>query len=329
MPPLSPYYAIPPRPSPFVNPRPHYEHLPHEISSQRQKDFWRLPEYLMSEGHLTPMRKALGDEILAALRSTTGGIYYTKSNLFAQVHYVDQYPIYTCALVPNQLVPHDQRRLVTTEVSIGLVRGEALDLLGYTYKDMSTEKFVISGDLEQVCWMFSFLDLRQQLIFIRKQEEIEELVKLSFQALDKSSTKRSKLIIKENGWNAIIHSMNDLPGDYPNTSTVPRYLHPVPEPRHSQEPPFREYSSPQLQPEHENVTDVLDRGDSHPSQHPLIRPRENSFVRSRGRSDRLTPLNEVELQENAAPEPQRPEVRFTLPRVQFTPSDRHKMKVPN
>ena len=151
MPPLSPYYAIPPRPSPFENPRPHYEYLPHEISSRRQKDFWRPSDLLMSGGHLTPMDKALGDEILAALRSTNGGIYYTKSNLFAQVHYVDQYPIYTCALVPNDLVPLDQRKFVTTEVSIGLVRREALDLLGYTYEEMSTGKFAISGDLEQVC----------------------------------------------------------------------------------------------------------------------------------------------------------------------------------
>lgn len=153
------------------------------------------------------------------------------------------------------------------------------------------------------------------------------MVKLSFQALDKSSTKRSKVIIKENGWDERIRGIIDLHGGYPNTSTVewvPRYFHPVPEPRYSQEPPFREYSSPQLHAEHENQTDVPDRGDSHQPHQPLVRPRKNSFVRSRGRNNRRTPPNEVEPQENAAPEPQRPEVRFTLPRAHFTPSDRHK-----
>ena len=161
------------------------------------------------------------------------------------------------------------------------------------------------------------------------------MVKLSFQALDKSSTKRSKVIIKENGWDEIIRGMNDLPGGYPNTSTV-RYFHPVPGPRYPQEPPFREYYSPQLHAEHEKKPDVPDRGDSHQPHQPLVRPRKNSFVRSRGRNNPRTPPNEVKPQEKPQRPasgsvesyeewaPQAPEVRFTLPRAQLRPSDRHK-----
>ena len=149
-----------PQRSTIENPQPYYEYLPYDIHSQRQKDFWRPTVYKLSATRQPiPMDKPLGDEILAALRSTRGGIYYTKSNSFAQTHYVDQDPLYTCALVPNQLVPLDQRRFLTTEVSIGLVRREALELLGYTYEEMNTGKFAISGDLEQVCRMFSFRGL--------------------------------------------------------------------------------------------------------------------------------------------------------------------------
>ena len=157
--------------------------------------------------------------------------------------------------------------------------------------------------------VFSFRDLRQQLIFIRKQEEIEELVKFSFQAQDKSLSRRSKVIIKENGWDGIVRGMSL------------RYSHPVRDPP---EPPFRDYFSPQSHAVYQNETDMPDRGEFQQSFQPRVRPRTNSFVRSRGRNSRPTPPNEVEPQNNAAPEPQRPEVRFTLPRAQFTPSDIHK-----
>ena len=268
-----------------------------------------------------PMNQPLGDEILAALRSMRGGIYYTKSNSFVQTHYVDQYPIYTCALVPDQLVPIDQRKFLTTEVSIGLVRREALELLGYSYEEMKTGTFAISGDLEQVCWIFSFRDLRPSLIFIRKQEDIEEMVKLSFQALDKSSARRSKVIIKENGWDEMIRDMNHRYSHPVPYSHPVSYSHPMPD---SPEPRFRDYFGPQLHGEHENVMHMPDRGNTQHSFETPGRPRTNSFVRSRGTINPRTPPNEVERQNNAAPETQRPEVRFTLPRAQLNPSDIHK-----
>lgn len=89
--------------------------------------------------------------MLARLRSSRGGIYYTKSDPFRQIHYVDNYIIYICDLVPLYLIPPSERKCLNTEVDKGLIRGEALDLLGYSYVETGTGKFSISGDLELVC----------------------------------------------------------------------------------------------------------------------------------------------------------------------------------
>ena len=97
-------------------------------------------------------------EILAALRSTRGGIQYTKSNQFKQVHFVDQHAIYTCAYVPSDLVPYSEWKPLNTELDRSLVRREALDLLGYSYTETKTGKFSISDDLELVSKGFLFDD---------------------------------------------------------------------------------------------------------------------------------------------------------------------------
>lgn len=49
------------------------------------------------------------------------------------------------------MVPSNEMELLNTELDIGLVRGEALDLLGYTYTETEAGKFVIQDDLELVC----------------------------------------------------------------------------------------------------------------------------------------------------------------------------------
>jgi len=79
-----------------------------------------------------------------------GGIYYTKSNRFEQVHYVDQCPIYTCAFVPSHMIPYNEGQYLNTELSRGAARKEALDLLGYVYTETEAGNFSISGDLELV-----------------------------------------------------------------------------------------------------------------------------------------------------------------------------------
>jgi hypothetical protein len=89
-------------------------------------------------------------EILAALRSARGGIQYAKSSKFEQVRFVDHRVIYECAYVPWQMIPHGERNFPNTELDRGLVRKEALDLLGYSYTETKTEKCSISDDLELV-----------------------------------------------------------------------------------------------------------------------------------------------------------------------------------
>lgn len=80
-----------------------------------------------------------------------------KSNQFKQVHYVDQYPIYVCALVPSHIIPYNEWKPLHTELGKGLVRKEALDLLGYSYTETEMGTFSLSGDLDLVCSILKFI----------------------------------------------------------------------------------------------------------------------------------------------------------------------------
>ena len=108
------------------------------------KDFWR------SNHRFASSYSHIGPEILDALRSSRGGIYYAKANHFQQVHYVDARPIYTCNLVPRYLIPHNESMALSTEIGDGLVRKEALDLLGYSFSKTKQGDFLIQGDLDLV-----------------------------------------------------------------------------------------------------------------------------------------------------------------------------------
>lgn len=250
----------------------------------RHKDFWRpsLPFPQIPDGQL-------GVEILAALRSTRGGIQYTKSNKFKQVHYVDQHPIYTCALVPSHMVPSNEMELLNTELDIGLVRGEALDLLGYTYTETEAGKFVIQDDLE----------LR----------DVEELVKLSYQALDRKSRQLSKAVIKKRGWAEAIDLMcRDMPSMY-------RYHHPpMTEHWNQSKSPYSAYPGHGLNTELENDFPIKTAS----SQASLGRPRY--YERERPKRLSVSTPPEILRREQGASKPARPEVRFTLPRAQLVSS---------
>lgn len=136
---------MPPPPPPWKNRQWQYQSPNDHIPSPRQKSFWRS-----SYTGFQPPYRQLGVDILAGLRSMRGGIYYVKSNLFKQVHYVDHSPVYICELVPSYLIPSGEWKVLNTEVDKGLIRGEALDLLGYSYTETDMGKFSISGDLELV-----------------------------------------------------------------------------------------------------------------------------------------------------------------------------------
>ncbi|KAL8956295.1 MAG: hypothetical protein Q9193_006148, partial [Seirophora villosa] len=109
-------------------------------------------------------RPSVGDDFLTELRLRRAGIVYMKRNKFQLFHYVDNECFYTSNLVP----PHtmQSREIQYTELGQGLVKKEALDLLGYSYEQIPSGHLSIVGDLS----MFA----------------IEELVQLSYQALQRT-----------------------------------------------------------------------------------------------------------------------------------------------
>ena len=150
-----------------------------------------------------------------------------------------------------------------------------------------------------------------------EKSEIEELVKLSYQALDRYSKEHSKKVIRERGWGEAIDVMNRMPGMYPNKpSAAPQYPPPMPESWNQNNPPYGGYTG--HRPFTENV--LLDK--SAPSQAPLPRPRarEHTFLRRRARPIVASPPIGVDRQEQDATKTTHPEVRFTLPRAQLASS---------
>ena len=98
-----------------------------------------------------PDRLALADTILSSLRAKSGGILYskrTKEN--RQLYYVDRHLICYCDMVPLNTQVMDPPGATHTEIGGGMVRKEALDLLGYSYDEMSRGHFSVVGDLKFV-----------------------------------------------------------------------------------------------------------------------------------------------------------------------------------
>lgn len=126
-----------PRPIPGQPPQGNFH--PHS------KDTWITSR---APGH-RPTR-IVGDEILNALRSTGGGIVYTKRNDFRHSYYVDHILTYTFNLVPSTLITSNESEPRFTEIGKGWVRQEALELLSYTYTETPSGHFCISGNLELV-----------------------------------------------------------------------------------------------------------------------------------------------------------------------------------
>lgn len=122
------------------------------LSAMQQRDLWR-PLY-------PPERyRHIGNEILMAMRSTRGGIYYAKTSPHKQVFFVDGSPIYTCLFVPEELIPDGEADIFrTTELIDGIVRRGALNLLGYVYADVEFGKFAIEADLEFVSSICNILE---------------------------------------------------------------------------------------------------------------------------------------------------------------------------
>lgn len=171
-----------------------------------------------------------------------------------------------------------------------------------------------------------------------KKREIEELVKLSYQALDRHLKERSKKVVKEKGWGEIIeathqtprmHPMNRVPGMYPDEPlAAPHHLHPLSETwnqRYPPRPPMPESWSQTGPPyaRYAGHRPYTDYGNFLPEQivvsqapSPGHRSREITVVRNT-RPILNSRHHEIEYQEQEATKETRQEVRFTLPRVQL------------
>ena len=147
--------------------------------------------------------------------------------------------------------------------------------------------------------------------------EIEELVRLSYQALERNLEERSKTVIKERGWGEAVDVMTRRrPRMRSNEPwATPQYPPPRPESMgqhmHPYDGSFRHYPYT----EHEETFP----DESTPARAPFTR------VQTRGdppRTQHARPMTDsppvpYKLLEQDAPKPIRPEVRFTIPREQL------------
>lgn len=148
-----------------------------------------------------------------------------------------------------------------------------------------------------------------------QQSEIEELVKLSYQALDRHLTERSKAIIEKRGWINTVSAMNQVPEVYANMpNVVPQYPPPMPPEFSNQKlPPYDGYAAPGPLFVGERLPG---RSASYDAYQPDRHPPNNPSVRRHA-----TPVFiDAELEEKEAPKAPRPEVRFTLPQAHLTSS---------
>ena len=278
---------MPPRP-PGNNPQPSYGEM----------DFSR-PTHNLSQ---LPSRQ-LGSEILAMLRSTRGGIYYIKSNNFKQVHYVDEYPIYTCNFVPSHMIPYNEDNFLNTELVRGLVRREALDLMAYSYNRSETGNISISGDLGLVSERYTINVLISLTNFLA-QGEIEELVRLSYQALERNLEERSRTVINERGLGVAISAMNrGMRYEDLGPSRPPR-----PEDWNQDNPLYdRNFNNREYFEDEVNYREAP---------LPYLSTREDPSASRRANPIIIPPPVEVGGQEQDTMKRTRSEVRFTLPRMQ-------------
>lgn len=261
-----------------------------------------------------PPTRFLGDEILSAIRYTRGGIVYTKRNDFIQSVYVDSIIAYTFYLVPEVLIPFNESEHWFTEIGKGWVRREALDIFSYTYTETSSGHFCISGNLELVGNMLSFCIAIEHPKLTMRKNEIEELVRLSYQAIGRGLVERSRNIIDERGLREAVDALNRrLPNAYMNP--IPAY------PYNQANEPWNQRSHPSAyypRPYYSYGTKPYTQGSNDP-----VRPPRRARSPQNGPSptDPRIPNSEaqpVKVDNTKENWPAAPELRFTLPRAEAT-----------
>ena len=145
-----------------------------------------------------------------------------------------------------------------------------------------------------------------QLTFSEKGE-IEELVRLSYQALERNLEERSKTVIKERGWGEAVNVMNRrVPRMRSNEPrAAPQYLPPRPEFRGQHMPSYHGNFRHQPHTEYEETSpnEYTPAGAPRPFPDEPVMPTRS--------------IIHVWRQEQDATKPTRPEVRFTFPREQL------------
>jgi hypothetical protein len=147
--------------------------------------------------------------------------------------------------------------------------------------------------------------IRLHLLISTQKREIEELVKLSYQALDRVLRERSKAVIKERGWAEAIDIISrDMPSMYSHEPP------PMAEYWNHTVTPYSGYPGLSENTEHTNGFPIKTAS----SQIPLRRPED--YGRERLRSLPVSAPPKILRQRRGISKPARPEVRFTLPGAQ-------------
>ena len=169
---------------------------------------------------LSPARH-FGDDILRALRYKSGGITYMKGSDFQHIYYVDKVPYCIFNLIPPSLVPSNATEPLFTEIGQGWVRLEALNLLGYPYHETPSGQICFQRNLAFVSGSSPLLTVCM-LNQACAKAEIEDLVKLSYQAVGRVLEERSRRLVEKYGLYEKDAALNqNLPTSHPQGSPWP------------------------------------------------------------------------------------------------------------
>lgn len=162
-----------------------------------------------------------------------------------------------------------------------------------------------------------------QQLTLPEKGEIEELVRLSYQALERNLEERSRTVINERGWGEAISAMNlgmpemrsNKPWAAPQYEDLPRERLPRPEDWNQDNPPHDRHYRYRPYTDDGDYMSIDESGPAHVPR-PRLHTREPLSARRRAKRIIIPAPVEVERQEQDATRKTQSEVRFTLPRMQ-------------
>lgn len=153
--------------------------------------------------------------------------------------------------------------------------------------------------------------------------EIEELVRLSYHALERNLEERSRIVINERGWGEAISAINrgipemhsNKPWAAPQYEDLPRERPPRPEDWNQDNPPFETHYRHRPYTDDGDHISMDESGPAHVPR-PRLSTREPLPARRRAKRIIIRAPVEVERQEQDASRRTQSKVRFMLPRMQ-------------